>query len=266
MQTWPETVRRAAHAALVFALTACLLGLPILVAADEDHPAPGEAARLTVAASEKFRTGDAAGARELLGKALTVSPGYLGAEQLAAVVCQVLGDQPASLHHYRFVQRTSLPDLPESASAEARSERDLLVTSEALIIYLANRERLDRKLTAYLPDPRLARVARQHSEEMRDLKYFSHESPTPGFTTIRDRFTRVFPGVQGFTIAENIACRYAVGIFSLNAENMLQTHVEWMNSEGHRANLLSTELERIGVGVAMNHNGDYWATQFFARF
>jgi uncharacterized protein YkwD len=190
----------------------------------------------------------------------------LPAEQLAAVVCQALGDRPAALHHYRFVQRASLPQLPLDASERTRTMRDLLVGSEALLAFLANKERLDRHLPAYLPDPRLAQVARQHSEEMRDLKYFSHDSPTPGMETPTDRFRKAFQGVMSFAIGENIAYRWAEGMFSLTPENLQKTHEEWMNSPGHRANLLHTEFERIGVGLAMNDNGDYWATQFFARY
>lgn len=267
MRPSPDAPHSVCAVALLFTMLVCASLLwAALAAADDEATTPGEATRLVGAAIEKFHAGDAAGARVLLGQALQASPGHLGAEQLAAVVCQVLGDQPAALHHYRFIQRFSFPPLPEDATDRLRANRDLLVASEALLVYFANKERLDRKLNAYLPDPRLARIARQHSEEMRDLKYFSHDSPTPGMESIRDRFFKVFEGVQNYGIAENIARRYGEGIFSLTAENVQQTHVDWMESPGHRANLLNTELERIGVGLAMNDNGDYWATQFFARF
>lgn len=245
----------------------CVLALLIFAeAAAAEQENPGEAARLTQAAKQEYEAGEVAKARVLLGQALQAAPGYLGAEQLAAVVCQVLGDRPAALHHYRFIQRASLPSLADGASDRAQAMRDLLVGSEAVLTYLANKERLDRKLPAYLPDPRLAQVARQHSEEMRDLKYFSHDSPTPGMESPLDRFLHAFKGVTSFAIGENIARRYAEGMFSLTPENLEQTHQDWMNSAGHRANLLHTEFERIGVGLAMNDNGDYWATQFFARY
>ena len=224
------------------------------------------AASLTREGRALFAKAKYSEAASKLEAALAEDPDYIAAEACLAATYQALGDSERAVDHYWAVQRSVRPALPPGAGKAATRERERLVECEALILIRANDERRKAKLPLLIPDPLLAQVARQHSEEMRDLDYFSHESPTEGLTTIRDRFQSRVKNAAEYEIAENIARRWAEGAYSLSPECILQTHKDWMQSPGHRENILNKQLERIGVGIAVNAEGDYWATQFFATY
>ncbi len=221
---------------------------------------------LTAEAREQYAASRYSQAAGKLQTALELAPGYTAAHQLLAIVEHAQRALDRALDHYWAVQRASLPELPDEAPEAQVRQRELIIACESMSVLMVNEERLQRKLPLCQPDVRLAAIARQHSEEMRDLRYFSHESPTAGLHTITDRFKREFRGVAAYCIAENIARRYGQGVSSLSVANLRRTHEEWMDSPGHRANILGADLDRIGVGLSANPSGDYWATQFFARF
>ncbi|MDF4730304.1 CAP domain-containing protein, partial [Vibrio parahaemolyticus] len=96
-------------------------------------------------------------------------------------------------------------------------------------------------------DQQTADVAIGHSKDMKDNNYFSHDSPTLG--TLGDRLQR---GKVGFQLAgENIAAQHSDGVAALQG---------WLNSEGHRKNLLNEQFTGLGVGVY-----DKFYTQNFIR-
>jgi uncharacterized protein YkwD len=97
-------------------------------------------------------------------------------------------------------------------------------------------------------DPALAAVARAHSADMRDRGYFSHDTPE---------------GLSPFDRAE------AAGLTHARAENIAYGQRDaaavmagWMDSPGHRANILNCSLSTLGVGVAEGPGGPWW-TQLF---
>ena len=108
-------------------------------------------------------------------------------------------------------------------------------TSEQQIMQLVNEERATRGLKSLTLDPKLREVARLHSEDMFKRGYFSHYSPEG--KTVADRATET--GVDFLVIGENLA--YAPSVEA--------AHRGLMNSEGHRANILSEDYSRIGIGV-----------------
>jgi len=116
-----------------------------------------------------------------------------------------------------------------------------------------NRVRAERGLTALRGDPRLAEVARRHSEEMARLGALDHDSPVSGGTARRVETA----GIRYRRLAENLQTNndpddpVAVAVRS------------WMNSPGHRANMLDPGYSRTGVGVAVDERGDYYFTQLF---
>jgi uncharacterized protein YkwD len=91
----------------------------------------------------------------------------------------------------------------------------------------------------------VAEIAYLHSKDMSENNYFSHTSPTNG--EVSDRFlSRDVP----FRLAgENIAAKYIDGVASVEG---------WLNSEGHRHNLLHEEFTHLGVGVFQ----DYYTQNF----
>ena len=90
-------------------------------------------------------------------------------------------------------------------------------------------------------DAALARVARAHSEDMRDDDFVGHVSRRTGRPV--DRLVRA--GVVHLVVRENVARAYSPA----------EAVREFMNSPGHRDNLLSRDVTRIGVGVAVDRDG-----------
>lgn len=107
--------------------------------------------------------------------------------------------------------------------------------SEDAMIDLVNKERTSRGIKALTFDPRLRDVARGHSEDMLRRGYFSHYSPEG--KTVADRATSA--GIDFLVIGENLAY----------APTLQAAHNGLMNSPGHKANILSTDYTKIGIGV-----------------
>ena len=120
---------------------------------------------------------------------------------------------------------------------------------EKKVVELVNEIREQNGLKKLTHDWELSRVARFKSQDMKDNKYFSHTSPVYGspFEMIKNF------GISYRSAGENIARGYA------NPEAVVNG---WMNSSGHRANILNSSYTKIGVGYV--RNGNYW-TQMFIR-
>ena len=125
------------------------------------------------------------------------------------------------------------------------------VTSyEQEVIRLVNEIRVQNGLGRLTYDWELGRVARYKSQDMRDNRYFSHTSPVYGtpFQMIRSF------GITYRTAGENIARGQASPQAVVNA---------WMNSSGHRANILNASFTQIGVGYVAD--GHYWTQMFIGK-
>lgn len=118
---------------------------------------------------------------------------------------------------------------------------------EQEVIRLVNVERAKAGLKALTEDWELSRVARYKSQDMHDLRYFSHTSPTYGSPF---DMMKAF-GIRYRTAGENIAMGYRTPAAVVQG---------WMNSPGHRANILNASYTKIGVGYVAS--GNYW-TQLF---
>ena len=143
-------------------------------------------------------------------------------------------------------------------SSDARIEK-----LEKLMFGIVNNERRGRGLSTLSYDEDMASVARAHSAEMRDKKYFAHESPTPRFHDPLDRYIAGI-GRTPRLVAENIY-RVWGSRSSLTEPAIRDAHQALMDSPGHRSNLLQTGATKIGIGISSNASGDVWLTQLFAR-
>ncbi len=125
---------------------------------------------------------------------------------------------------------------------------DSTVTSyEAEVVRLVNVERAKKGLKPLTEDWQLSRVARYKSQDMKDNKYFSHTSPTYGSPfDMMKKF-----GITYRTAGENIA---------MGQRTPQAVVTAWMNSSGHRANILNPSFTKIGVGYVAN--GHYWTQMF----
>lgn len=127
-----------------------------------------------------------------------------------------------------------------------------LSSYEKEVIRLTNLERTKRGLPALTENWQLSRVARYKSQDMIDKNYFAHNSPTYGSPfTMMQSF-----GLKFSSAGENIA---------YNQKTPQEVVTAWMNSEGHRANILSPSYSQIGVGAAKKANGSLYWTQEFMR-
>lgn len=117
---------------------------------------------------------------------------------------------------------------------------------------LVNAERAKAGLPALTINWQLSRVARYKSQDMIDKKYFAHQSPTYGspFDMI-EAF-----GIRFTAAAENIA---------YGQKTPAEVMKSWMNSPGHRSNILSGNVTQIGIGAAKTSGGTYYWTQMFIR-
>lgn len=120
------------------------------------------------------------------------------------------------------------------------------------MIDLINKARSEAGLSPLAVDLELSKVARLKSQDMTDKDYFSHDSPTYGSPfDMMKRF-----GIRYRTAGENIACNQ-------NAES---AHQALMNSEGHRANILSRDFTHIGIGIVEGGPcGKMFTQQFTAK-
>ena len=121
---------------------------------------------------------------------------------------------------------------------------------EAEVVRLVNQRRAEHGLKLLTQDWQLSRVARYKSQDMKNLGYFSHTSPTYGspFQMMKNF------GISYRTAGENIAKGYASPEAVVNA---------WMNSPGHRANILNSTYTHIGVGYVPS--GNYWTQMFISK-
>ena len=124
---------------------------------------------------------------------------------------------------------------------------------EKQVVTLVNQERAKQGLAPLKEDWQLSRVARYKSEDMVTKNYFSHTSPTYGspFDMMKNF------GIKYMAAGENIA---------MGQPTPTSVMTGWMNSPGHKANILSSNFTEIGVGVAKNKSGTiYWSQQFIGK-
>lgn len=131
-------------------------------------------------------------------------------------------------------------------------EASPLKSMEDEVIRLVNVERSKYGLQPLVKNWEASRIARIKSQDMIDSKYFSHNSPSYGSPfNMMENF-----GLRFSSAAENIAKGQKTAQEVMNS---------WMNSSGHRANILSKNLTQIGVGAAKAANGTMYWTQMFLK-
>ncbi len=137
----------------------------------------------------------------------------------------------------------------EKPNTNLNTENNTNTSVEMEIVNLVNIERQKEGLAPLTFSEELSKVARAKSQDMASKNYFSHTSPTYG-----DPFSMMKSfGIKYRTAGENIAKGYS------SAQSVMRG---WMNSSGHRANILNSSFGKIGVGY-VNINGTTYWTQMF---
>ncbi|MEH7390349.1 CAP domain-containing protein [Bacillus sp. JJ1474] len=138
-------------------------------------------------------------------------------------------------------QPAKAPTTPVSSSVSAFEQK---------VVELTNQERAKNGVPALQLDVNLSKVARAKSLDMKNKGYFDHNSPTYGspFDMMKSF------GITYRSAGENIAMGQRTPEEVVNA---------WMNSDGHRKNILNASFTHIGVGYVAE--GNYWTQQFIGK-
>lgn len=141
----------------------------------------------------------------------------------------------------------------EEENQEEKQDKDqnnALSAYEQKVVELTNIERTKQGLAPFEIDTELSKVAREKSRDMAAQNYFAHESPTYGSP---------FDMMRSF----NIDYRTAGENIAKGQETPEEVVQAWMNSEGHRANILNGNFTHIGVGFI--EQGNHWTQQFIGK-
>ena len=160
----------------------------------------------------------------------------------------------------RYIGTINPPPVPNTATGGRAEAGDAggdtaaagsgaMSSEESKILQLVNAERSKAGAKALVSSGDCTRLARMKSKDMADKNYFGHQSPTYGspFDMLKsNKITYMYAG-------ENIA-------MNQSADAAFKA---WMNSEGHKKNILNPNFTELGVGIAPKGNGSYIYTQLF---
>ncbi|HKR07570.1 MAG TPA: CAP domain-containing protein [Gemmatimonadaceae bacterium] len=140
------------------------------------------------------------------------------------------------------------------AAAEVRATGTAAGATEARIFDLINAERRHQGLRPLVFNARLNQMARIQAQNMAYYQKMAHVLPNATLPTLGDRAQYV--GYNFGRIAENVALGYP------NAETVVEG---WMNSRGHRQNILDAGVVETGIAVARSATGGLYYCQVFGR-
>lgn len=152
----------------------------------------------------------------------------------------------------------------------------------AMILFYANIERADRKILPLSYSLSLEKAASWQAQYMTTIKNLSHEADSPGMRSVKDRIEHF--GGKCMTCGENVIVEFArnytprrssddtapgaEAIIFFNERQLARQMVKrWMESEGHRKNILSARFGSIGTGTARGiYSGydAYYSAQVFS--
>lgn len=137
----------------------------------------------------------------------------------------------------------------EKPSTTPNTNNSDFASYQQQVLELVNKERSKNGLSPLTLDYSLSNVATKKSQDMINKNYFDHTSPTYGSPfDMMNKF-----GISYRTAGENIA---------MGQTTPQQVMNSWMNSEGHRKNILNPNFTELGVGIASNGSSLYWTQMF----
>ncbi|CAM5665295.1 MULTISPECIES: sigma-70 family RNA polymerase sigma factor [Streptomyces] len=147
---------------------------------------------------------------------------------------------------------TQAPTRASRKAAAAPQAQEAPSGTVAQVVALVNKERATAGCDPLAEDSLLDKSAQRHSEDMAARGFFDHTNPDgadPG-----QRITAA--GYRWSTYGENIA------MGQQTPEAVMES---WMNSPGHRANILNCSFKDIGIGVHEGPGGPWWTQNFGAK-
>ena len=162
-------------------------------------------------------------------------------------------DQQPAVTSTSIASTTSSATLPVEETLPSVASYTAPPGTDSRMLRRVNEEREREGLSALTWCPALARAAEGHSVDMADRQYFEHESPDG--LQVWDRVRA--EGYDYSSVGENIA---------VGQESVVEVMDGWMDSPGHRANILSPDYEHFGLGIRTgNYSGRraiYWTQNF----
>jgi uncharacterized protein YkwD len=143
---------------------------------------------------------------------------------------------------------------PSATSTDASSRPASASAAESRIFDLINAQRRHQGLRPLVYNPQLDRMAKIQAQNMARFQKMAHVIPEASLPTLGDRAKYV--GYMYGRIAENVALGYP------NAETVVEG---WMNSSGHRRNILDRDVVETGIGIARSASGGIYYCQVFGR-
>lgn len=140
---------------------------------------------------------------------------------------------------------------PGNTGSDSGSDSESGGGPEAQVLALVNKERAAASCSPVTANDRLTRAADDYSDVMASSGVMSHTGPDGSTMTTRVEAA----GYQWSTLGENIARGQA------DAASVMKS---WMNSPGHRANILNCSFKELGVGVHFGDGGPWWTQNFGA--
>jgi uncharacterized protein YkwD len=139
-----------------------------------------------------------------------------------------------------------------SEAPAARPAAASRVTAE--VVDLTNVERTDRGRSPLRANARLMRAAQMHAEQMARAGQLAHDLPNAAYPRTEDRLA---------------AAQYRWGMYGENVaqgqSNAAQALRSWMDSPGHRKNILNPGYTELGTGYAVDRAGRPYYVQVFGR-
>jgi uncharacterized protein YkwD len=136
-----------------------------------------------------------------------------------------------------------------NASAASSSPAANMKRAARVTVRLLNRQRARHGLRPLRVNRKLSRSARRFSRSMVRHNFFAHVSPTGSTLSQRIRRAGYMRGAHRWHVGENLA--WGGGVRSTPRAIVRS----WMNSPGHRANILSSGYREIGIGIALGAPG-----------
>ena len=147
---------------------------------------------------------------------------------------------------------STTPEQKPESTPEQKPSTDFS-SYQQQVLDLVNAERTKRGISALTLDSNLSSVATKKSQDMVNKNYFDHTSPTYGSPfDMMKQF-----GISYRTAGENIA---------KGQKTPQEVVTAWMNSEGHRKNILNPNFTNLGIGIAKDSKGTtYWTQMFIGK-
>jgi uncharacterized protein YkwD len=179
--------------------------------------------------------------------ATTLSPGTLADPAVVQPAMLVVTTTPPKPTTSTTTMTTRPPHTTaHRAPTTTRTTTTPPPTRQDQVFALVNQARAEHGCRALTGDPRLTRAAQDHSDDMSAHHYFAHTTPS-GVTFDERERAAGYPTPGGENIAEG-------------QTSAQQVMTDWLNSPGHRANILNCAFTAIGIGV--DTDGWYWTQDF----